>query len=158
MVPMVIEPTATESGYTYISCSSDPLLIKPAGTEPGCTTYIWHMAECRHTELLSLSLQSTQPPRLYTMDQQQPNGINHYTPLYKHLELLCNDSLHLCIYMTSSHILPPSVLLQQCITFKQLLADDSSVDTIEITLHGQIYSPSPFCLLLLNVVMILVYL
>ena len=31
-----------------------------------------------------------------------------YTALYKHLELLCNDSLQLCIYMTSSHILPPN--------------------------------------------------
>ena len=30
------------------------------------------------------------------------------TALYKHLELLCNDSLQLCIYMTSSHILPPN--------------------------------------------------
>ena len=31
-----------------------------------------------------------------------------YTTLYKHLELLCNDSLQLCIYMTSSHIFPPN--------------------------------------------------
>ena len=30
-----------------------------------------------------------------------------YTALYRHLELLCSDSLQLCIYMTSSHILPP---------------------------------------------------
>ena len=30
------------------------------------------------------------------------------TTLYKHLELLFNDSFHLCIYMTSSHILPPN--------------------------------------------------
>ena len=29
-----------------------------------------------------------------------------YTALYKHWELLANDSLQLCIYMTTSHILP----------------------------------------------------
>ena len=31
-----------------------------------------------------------------------------YTAQYKHLELLYNDSSQLCIYMTSSHILPPN--------------------------------------------------
>ena len=71
-----------------------------------------------------------------------------YTALYKHLELLCSDSLQLCIYMTTSHILPPNAwkcyqhyfpstpihlcpsMTSQGTTFKELLSLLSSVDTI----------------------------
>ena len=50
----------------------------------------------------------TQTPLEYIpyMNNSQVTQIT-YTALYKHVELLCDTPLHMCLYMTSSHILPP---------------------------------------------------
>ena len=55
-------------------------------------------------------------PTEQTTPQKHISWINNrhvtqitYAALYKHLELLFRDSLQLCIYMTSSHILAPNV-------------------------------------------------
>ena len=47
------------------------------------------------------------PEYIVCMNNSQLTQIT-YAALYKHLELLSSDSLPLCIYMTSSHILPPN--------------------------------------------------
>ena len=72
-----------------------------------------YRSNCRQTYRLiyqTLLTQHTNPPPQYIawINSSQMTQIT-YTTLYKHLELLCNDSLQLCIYMTSSYILPPNV-------------------------------------------------
>ena len=133
-----------------------------------------HFSHARPTECTT-----TSPEYIALIDNSQVTQIT-YTALYKHLELFCIDSLQYlhdlttypstkCMKMLSG-LLPihtnslisfheqSSVLLHQCTTFKELLADVSSVDTIENALHRQIETPSPFLLLLLNIVIILIHL
>ena len=108
-----------------------PPLIEPTVTEPDYTKDVSHIGQCtsrcatqanRKTYIFKLHTDTAIYQTLFTFKTHRPHNppeyialINNsqmtqitYTVLYKHVKLLCSDSLQLCIYMTSSHMLPPN--------------------------------------------------
>ena len=78
--PLLIKPTATEPNYTKdISHIGQCTYTQPSrcATQANRKTYIFKLHRYRH-----LGPQSTQPPRIYSIDQQQPSDTNHlYIPI-----------------------------------------------------------------------------
>ena len=115
---------------TYIQVRHTPLLIELKPTEPNYTESVSDIAQCTNSHsrhilanrkttysncrqtyrsvYQTLQTEHTTPPEYIAwINNSQMTQIT-YTSLYQDLELLCNDSLQLCIYMTPSHILPPN--------------------------------------------------